>query len=533
MTTHPQKSKENKNDFFVLTLPLRVEPWEADILDKHYEYLRIIYNYVQSKLLRQYRYFEQTNEYKSLHVFKEKKEFFLRHPFYINGIVGRNKELYPITFTELGIKNLIAKLNQKVIGDTTFKDLGINTTNLGGLGRNIWSAWEKFIYGKGKRIKFKRRGELNTLEYSISRSHNKDVFIGLEIDLLNMSIKIKLNGFTGLKAKWMTIFIGNGKEVTNYEKEALNIDFSNIRTITIARKSRNGKWKYYVQLTLRGKHDNKGRSLGKGQVGIDIGPSTIAVSSIHGVRIDKLANGLESIEHDKKIIQHKLERSRRANNPDNYYSNGFMKKGIKRWNESKRYKKLLSQFQELIRHQAAIRRMKHIEMANEILSLGDVFVVENNPIKEWAAKAKETKKNDKTGRYDSKKRFGKSITNHAPAEFITILRNKVVSLGGKFYEVDIKNAATRFDFTINDFTQLHKLSERQITLSNGDTHQRDLMSAFNLQHVSTDENELKKYDVEGMWRDYPIFCKLEREEIEKYQRGEKKDDKSTIDAFNI
>jgi len=37
---------------FVLTLPLKVETWQADILNNRYEHLRHIYNMVQRKLLR-------------------------------------------------------------------------------------------------------------------------------------------------------------------------------------------------------------------------------------------------------------------------------------------------------------------------------------------------------------------------------------------------------------------------------------------------------------------------------------------------
>ena len=53
-----------KEEKFVLELPLKVEKWESDLLNKRYEYLRQIYNYAQSKLLRQFRYFEQMSEWK-------------------------------------------------------------------------------------------------------------------------------------------------------------------------------------------------------------------------------------------------------------------------------------------------------------------------------------------------------------------------------------------------------------------------------------------------------------------------------------
>ena len=49
---------------FVLELPLKAEKWQADILDKRYEYLRQIYNMVQQKLVRQYIYFSQQKAYR-------------------------------------------------------------------------------------------------------------------------------------------------------------------------------------------------------------------------------------------------------------------------------------------------------------------------------------------------------------------------------------------------------------------------------------------------------------------------------------
>lgn len=525
-----EKDKKSESNF-VLTLPLKVESWQADILDKRYEYLRTIYNYVQGKLLRQYRYFEQMDEYRQIKTFKDKREFFKSHPFNITGILGRGNNLLDITFSEYGIIGLVTKLNKMRTGSKTYKDLGINSINLSALASNIWSSWEKYLYEKGGKIHFKKKGEQTTIEYGTIQSHGKQVFIGLLTDFAKMELRIKLNGANCSKAEWMGIKIGNGKELTDYETSAIRLGADAIRTVTITRKVRNGNRKYYAQFTFRGMHDNKERKLGKGQVGIDIGPSTIAISSLRGVSIDKLASKVDNIEHEKWLIQRKLDRSRRAANPQNYNEDGTIKRGVKLvWVRSNRYNELLSKLRELQRHQAAVRKQQHIELANELLALGNVFVVENNPIKEWTARAKETKISEKTGKYLKKKRFGKSVANHAPAEFVIILKNKVEALGGTFVKVDTKNAASRFDFTDGSFNE-HKLGERQITLSNGDIHQRDLLAAFNLQHLDVEDKELKKYDRKSMADDYPTFSRLEREELDRYIKGEKKNDKSTIDAF--
>ena len=163
-------------------------------------------------------------------------------------------------------------------------------------------------------------------------------------------------------------------------------------------------------------------------------------------------------------------------------------------------------------------------MANAMLSQGDTFIVENNPIDAWVRRAKETKKT-KTGKNRSKKRYGKSVANHAPAMFVTILENKVKSLGGQFHKVDPGYAATQFDFTNGVFTK-HEVSERSITLSNGRTHQRDMLSAFNLQHARLEvekaksrdkEKKVESYDIAQMQADYPIFCRLETAEQERFE----------------
>ena len=184
------------------------------------------------------------------------------------------------------------------------------------------------------------------------------------------------------------------------------------------------------------------------------------------------------------------------------------------------------------RKQAAIRKQQHIERANELLKEGDTFIVENNPVKAWVRKAKETKVDEKTGKIRSKRGSGRSVGNHAPAMFVDILENKVKSLGGRFERVETQNAASRFDFTNESFTE-HDRSVRAITLSNGDTHQRDMLAAFNLQHLKLEDTKTKQYDIEAMAADYDRFCQLEREEIMRYKNKKKKDDRSTIGAEKL
>ena len=526
-------------EVFVLELPLRVEKYQADILNKRYEQLRQLYNYVQGKLLRQYRYFEQMKEFHACKTLKEKRDFFRKHPFHINGVLGRNKEPLDITFDEYGILGWVTKLGQMSISSNkTYSDIGITARILANLSDNIWSAWNKKLYDyHAKQISFKTRNDLNTFGSgkTVLKKGNvvKEYFSGLVLHLDRMEIDIKTNGATGKKATFITLPILHNPKHADYEMMALAGGSSSIKVLTIVRRMVRGQHKYYLQMSIEGEKPKKGRTLGKGNVGIDLGPTTIAVSGENIASIDKLASKCDNIEKEIAKLNRKIDRSRRANNPQNFNEDGTIKRGIRLvWNDSNRYRELRKEKAELQRKQAVIRKQQHIDRANLLLKEGDTFIVENNKISGWTARAKETKVNEKTGKIQKKKRFGKSVANHAPSMFVTILENKVKSLGGQVVKVDTQNAASQYDFT-NESFEKHELKERSVTLSNGDTHQRDMLAAFNLQHLKIDEKEKRQYDTKAMKEHYERFCQLEEEEIMRYLNKEKKDDRSTIGAENL
>ena len=523
------------NEVFVLELPLRVEKYQADILNKRYEQLRQLYNYVQGKLLRQYRYFEQMREFQDCKTFKAKREFIKAHPFQISGISGSNKQPLDITFDEYGIRGFVEKLAQKSAGpNVTYADLGFTTYILDHLSVSIWSAWDKMLYDyHAKRVSFKKYGELDSFSSRRKIVGGKVYFSGMELHLDTMELSVKLNGKQGANAKFITLPILHNPKHADYEMWALKGGLVSVKVVKVIRRMVRSQYKYYVQLTIEGEKPQKGRTLGKGNVGIDLGPTTVAVSGDNIVSIDKLASKCDNIQKEITRLARKIDRSRRANNPQNFNEDGTVKRGIKLvWNDSKRYKELRREMAGLQRRQAAIRKQQHIDRANELLKEGDTFIVENNQISGWTRKAKETKVNEKTGKIQKKKRFGKSVANHAPAMFVNILENKVKSLGGEVVKVDTQNAASQYDFT-NDSFEKHELKERSITLSNGDTHQRDMLAAFNLQHLKYDDKEKKQYDTEAMKEHYERFCELEQEEIQRYKDKEKKDDRSTIGAEKL
>ena len=119
--------------------------------------------------------------------------------------------------------------------------------------------------------------------------------------------------------------------------------------------------------------------IGAGDVGLDIGTSTIAISSESDVKILELADRIQSIENQKKKLLRKMDRSRRATNRDNYNEDGTIKKqGNKKviWNKSKHYIKYQNELKEVYRKQADIRKYQDESLANYIISLANRLYLE-------------------------------------------------------------------------------------------------------------------------------------------------------------
>lgn len=209
-----------------------------------------------------------------------------------------------------------------------------------------------------------------------------------------------------------------------------------------------------------------------------------------------------------------MGRSRRATNPDNYAEDGTIRRGVKlTHNKSKRYRRSQQELKYLQRRQAEIRKLQHIQLANHLLSLGDHFYVEKMEWSSLTHRAKKTVISEKTGKPRSKKRFGKSIANKAPAMLIEILRQKCKSLGlpnvVEINPADIK--ASQYNHLTGEYVK-KSLSRRWNEMQDGEHLQRDLYSAFLLQHY---DSMSKALDLDSLARDYPAFVQYHHREIER------------------
>lgn len=209
----------------------------------------------------------------------------------------------------------------------------------------------------------------------------------------------------------------------------------------------------------------------------------------------------------------KMDRSRRATNPDNYNEDGTIKKqGNKKivWNKSNHYIRYQNQLKELHRKQTDVRKYQHECLANQIISLGDNIYVEKMNFQGLTKKSTKTEKNDK-GRFKRKKRFGKSIGNRAPAMLLGILDRKLSYYGKSLIKIDTWNARAsqfnHFDGTYNK----KKLSQRWNDFD-GVMIQRDMYSAFLIMNVASD---LKSFDMNKCNERFENFYRLHNLEVDR------------------
>ena len=469
---------------FIVEFPLKTEMYQEDILNKRFEIGRKIYNSLVNVTQKRYKEMIKTKKYRNL----------------LSSLTGNKKTDKSIwkkiddMRKEYGLSEYSFHEDVKQM-QKHFKD-NIDSFTAQKIATELWKSYDKLFYGNGKKVYYKKYGELNSLEGKSNK--------------------------TGIRFK-DNMVLWNGLEMpavidydNDYEYQVMQSDICYCR---IVRKFIRNRYKFYVQIVFKGnppvkvntKTDEIKHCVGNGDVGIDIGISTIAIASQSDVKILELADRVQNIENQKQKLLRKMDRSRRVTNPDNYNEDGTIRKqGSKKaiWNKSNHYKKYKNELKELYRKQTDIRKYQHECLANYIISLGNKVYVERMNFAGLQKRAKNTEKNDK-GKFKRKKRFGKSLANKAPSMLLTIIDRKLKYFGEKLIEINTSEAkASQFNHFDKTYTR-KSLSQRWNDFD-GIKVQRDMYSAFLIMNITDD---LKSFDVNKCNERFDNFYKLHNLEV--------------------
>ncbi|HNG92197.1 MAG TPA: hypothetical protein PLB32_05320, partial [Acidobacteriota bacterium] len=260
--------------------------------------------------------------------------------------------------------------------------------------KRAWRAVEKVMYGKAKRVRFKRRDEYHSFE---TNANDTGIRVGIT---------------TGTVCVGKQTFEFKADETNPYHVHALQ---HRVKYARMLKRRIKGRSRWYVQMIVEGKpyRDPKKHTTQAGaRVGLDFGPSLIAVSTETESFQEPLSGELDRQQAEIRRLRRRMDRSRRATNPQNYHPNGTVKKGRKRWQQSSRYRQTKQQLQNLERCKAAHRKSLHGNLANRVVRLGNQIHTEKVAYRGW------------------QKQFGKSIGHHAPSALEGILTRKAEALGG-------------------------------------------------------------------------------------------------------
>ena len=330
---------------------------------------------------------------------------------------------------------------------------------------SVWRSVEACLYKNGKYIRFHKNidyhilyGAKTNATYMVFHEQSKTVRIGKNYEI---PVEIDYNDL--------------------YVCHALQ---DKIKYCQIIRKVFSNGYHYYLQLVMEGIPPRK-HVVSDGRVGIDIGTSTVAVSSEHEVKLDVLERNMPDYSAKIRRLQRAMDRSKRMMNPNKYNEDGTVKRGSHdKWVFSKSYKKLRNRKHMLERKQAAALKQSHEIMANDIIAMGNDIYVETMNFKALQKRKKETTRS-KTGKYYRKGRFGRSIKSHAPAMLISIINRKLSYQGLEVHKVNTKTfRASQYNHVTDEYVK-KKLGNRS-TLIGKIKIQRDLYSAFLLMNSTSD-----------------------------------------------
>lgn len=461
---------KSKTPSYILELKLDIQPFQQHKLERFFEAARVVYNTCLSIALKRSNQLKIYQPY--LDLLKE------------NSSKKRNDALKQIRlnfgFSEYQLHEVVVSVRNQLKFIGSFEAQALAT--------RAFRTVEKLHYGEANKVHFKRKGEMDSIE-------NK-------------------SNATGLREK-DGVILWNGLELHYITKKndayAQLAHLDRTKFVRIVRRTIRGKIIFFAQLIKEGVPPLKNRSTKDGEVGIDIGTSTVAIVSDEKVSFQPLINNEHTLKKQAqkiRCIQRKMDRSKRVTNPNKFNANGTINRTNKEsWNLSNRYKKLLIELQNINRKHRIFRKESHEQLANAIICLGNQVKVEKMSFSGLQKRVKETKINEKTGHYQKKKRFGKSLLNYAPSMLLTIIDRKLNYFGQKLLLVDTyKVRASQF----NHFDHSYKkktLAERWNDFNGIKVH-RDLYSAFLIQQVQED---LETIDVKKCTEKFDTF--LEKHNI--------------------
>ncbi len=394
--------KKSKTPTFLLELPLAVDAGQAKRLRAHFEAARCLYNALLGEELRRLKRMRTDPTWQAARALPLSQKQARAAAF------SSLRQEY--SFSEYDLHTFAQEANCTWIAEH------IDAVTAQTLATRAYQAVNRLCLGKAKKVRFKSKGRgLNSIE-------GKRNDTGLRFVL--QSPEEGNQGWLVWGKDRLPALIDWHDPVLHH---GLRHRIKYARLVRRKASSSNAQgadiqgYRFYVQLVLEGMPYQKPKNMpGHEIIGLDLGPSTIAiVSRGNEARLIPLCEELKPDAREKRRLVRKLDRQRRANNPQNYDEKGRIKKQGKRpltWKNSKGYLATRRRLAQQERKLASHRKSLHGRLVNEIIRVGNDIRIEKISYIGW------------------QKQFGKSVGMRAPGMLIDHLRRTVARTGGTLQE---------------------------------------------------------------------------------------------------
>ena len=253
----------------------------------------------------------------------------------------------------------------------------------------VWQGVEACLYSNGKTIHTSDYGHFPAL---IAKQINKCIILkvkdgALQFKYGSMVFGAKINDtFQQEEANAVIHYLTNKSQmdkaaIDSYKDKGTCISTYRPCYVSLVPKIIRGKQRIYIHICIEGKPKDKldkngqpRHTLGKGNVGVDLGPRSIAVTHKDGVLLENIryvGKNPEDVKADIANLQSAIDKSINANN------------GI-----SNNCKKKKKQLKDLRRKKSINSHLGINNMVHQLRSLGDTLIIEGNNASALAKRAK-------------------------------------------------------------------------------------------------------------------------------------------------
>jgi len=394
--------KKSKTPTFLLELPLAVTSGQAKHLRAHFEAARALYNALLGEALERLQRMRADPRWQAACAIPKAQKRERAAAF------SQLRQEYG--FSEYALHEFAKEANCTWIADH------IDAVTAQTLATRAYQAANRMCLGKAKKVRFKSKGRgLDSIEGK--RNDTGLRFVLQPPEEGNRGWLVWGKDRLPAIIDWNDAVIKHGLDHRIKYARLVRRKASSPR----ARGADSQGYRYSVQLTLEGTpYQKKKNKPGTEVIGLDMGPSTLAIAPREGeARLVPLCEELKPDARKKRRLERKLDRQRRANNPQNYDEKGRVKKHGKArltWKNSKGYLTTRRRLTHQERKLAAHRKSLHGRLVHEIIRVGNDIRIEKIAYRGW------------------QKQFGKSVGLRAPGMLIDHLRRTVASTGGTLHE---------------------------------------------------------------------------------------------------